>query len=163
MRAKLSPKLIEHLKAPGPKRLDAWDTVLQCFGVRVSPNGRKTWFVIVRINSRQKRVTIGTYPAISLAEARGEARKSIRDAQLGLISNLRSPCPHARRNHSPVHSAIRKTEESRLGGVRTASREVPGPVCQTPRADCPQRCSACLGPNYRLRDAIPSQPCPSGS
>jgi integrase len=87
MRAKLSPKLIEHLKAPGPKRLDAWDIVLQCFGVRVSPGGRKTWFVIVRIDGRQKRVTIGTYPAISLAEARTEARKIVRDAQLGILSD----------------------------------------------------------------------------
>jgi integrase len=91
MRQKLSPKLVEHLKAPGPKRLDAWDTVLQCFGVRVSPGGRKTWFVIVRVDGRQKRVTIGTYPALSLAEARGEARKRIRDAQLGLLNVSREP------------------------------------------------------------------------
>ena len=67
--------------------MDVWDTALQCFGVRVSPNGRKTWFVIVRVNGRQKRVTIGTYPAISLAEARAEARKIIRDAQLGVLSD----------------------------------------------------------------------------
>jgi hypothetical protein len=70
MRRKLAPKLIDHLEAPGPERLDVWDTVLQCFGVRVSPGGRKTWFVIVRADGRQKRVTIGTYPAVSLAEAR---------------------------------------------------------------------------------------------
>src|SRR5262245_20816062 len=86
MSAKLSPKLVEYLKAPGPKRLDVWDTVLQCFGVRVSPGGRKSWFVIVRIGGCQKRVTIGTYPALSLAEARGEARWHIRDAQLGLLN-----------------------------------------------------------------------------
>jgi integrase len=87
MRAKLSPKLVEHLKVPGSKRLDAWDTVLQCFGVRVSPTGRKTWFVIIRADGRQKRVTIGTYPAVSLAEARGEAKKIIRDAQLGIFTD----------------------------------------------------------------------------
>jgi len=32
--------------------MDVWDTVLQCFGVRVSPSGRKTWFVIVRVDGR---------------------------------------------------------------------------------------------------------------
>jgi integrase len=85
MRRKLTPKLVDNLKAPGPKRMDVWDIVLQCFGVRVSPGGRKTWFVIVRVGGCQKRVTIGTYPALSLAEARGEARKRIRDAQLGLL------------------------------------------------------------------------------
>jgi Arm DNA-binding domain len=86
MRRKLAPKLVEHLKAPGPKRLDVWDTVLQGFGVRVSPTGRKSWFVIIRVGGRQKRVTIGTYPAVSLAEARGEARKIIR-AQLGVLAD----------------------------------------------------------------------------
>jgi integrase len=85
MRKKLSPKLIEHLNAPGPKRLDVWDTVLQCFGVRVSPSGRKSWFVVARVDGRQKRITIGTYPAVSLAEARTEARRVIRDAQLGVL------------------------------------------------------------------------------
>src|SRR5207245_6684443 len=39
----------------------------------------------VRTGGRQRRVTIGTYPAISLAEAREEARKIIRNAQLGVL------------------------------------------------------------------------------
>ena len=71
--------------------MDVWDTVLQGFGVRVSPGGRKTWFVIARVDGRQKRLTIGTYPAISLAEARGEARKVIRDAQLGVLGDHHKP------------------------------------------------------------------------
>ena len=85
MRRKLAPKFVEHLTAPSAKRLEVWDTVLQCFGLRVSPAGRKVWFVIVRVQGRQQRRTIGTYPAISLAEARDQARKIIRDAQLGLL------------------------------------------------------------------------------
>jgi integrase len=93
MRRKLSPKLIEHLKSPGPKRMDVWDTVLQCFGLRISPSGRKTWFVIVRMDGRQKRVTIGTFPAVSLAEARTEARKIIRDAQLGVFAEQKAASP----------------------------------------------------------------------
>lgn len=92
MRRKLAPKIIEHLKAPGPKRMDVWDTVLQGFGARVSPTGRKVWFVIVRDGTgRQRRVTIGTYPAISLAEAREEARKIIHDAQLGIVEKPPEP------------------------------------------------------------------------
>jgi integrase len=87
----LAPKIIEYLKAPGPKRLDIWDTVLQGFGVRVSPTGRKVWFAVVRFNGQQKRVTIGTYPAISLAEARDQARKVIRDAQLGVVEQPLAP------------------------------------------------------------------------
>ena len=89
MRRKLSAKLIEHLKASGPKRIDVWDTALQCFGLRISPSGRKSWFVTVRVDGRQKRVTIGTYPALSLADARKEAQKVIRDAQLGLFGKAK--------------------------------------------------------------------------
>src|SRR4051812_17301359 len=85
MRKKLTSKIIEYLKAPGPKRVDVWDMLLQGFGMRVSPTGRKVWFVVVRIGGRLKRATIGTYPAISLAEAREEARKIIRNAQLGVL------------------------------------------------------------------------------
>jgi hypothetical protein len=88
MRKKLAPKLIEYLKAPSSRRIDVWDTVLQGFGVRVSPTGRKVWFVMVRPDRRQRRATIGTYPAVSLAEAREQARQIIRDAQLGMIKEI---------------------------------------------------------------------------
>ena len=71
--------------------MDVWDIVLQGFGVRVSPTKRKSWFVIVRVNGRQKRITIGTYPAVALAEARGEARRIIRDAQLGVLGHSETP------------------------------------------------------------------------
>jgi len=87
MKRKLTSKTVEHLKTLGPKRLDVWDTALQGFGVRISPTGRKAWFVMVRPHGRPKRVTIGTYPAISLADARDAAGKIIRDAQLGLFEN----------------------------------------------------------------------------
>jgi hypothetical protein len=85
MRKKLTSKIIEHLKVPGPKRVGVWDTVLQGFGTRVSPTERKVWFVVMRTAGRLRRITIGTYPAISLAEAREEARKIISKAQLGVL------------------------------------------------------------------------------
>jgi hypothetical protein len=80
----LSAKLIEGFKAPGTKRLEVFDAGLQCFGTRVSPNGRKAW--LIRQQGRQRRITIGTYPAISLAEARNLRQEKICEAQLGLFS-----------------------------------------------------------------------------
>lgn len=85
MRRKLTSKVVEFLNAPGPKRMDVWDTVLQGFGMRVSPTGRKAWFVMVRPDGLPKRVTIGSYPAISLADAREQAGKIIHDVQLGVF------------------------------------------------------------------------------
>jgi integrase len=83
MKKKLTAKYIEHLNVDGPRRLDVWDSVLQGFGVRASPGGRKTWFVIIRPHGRARRMTIGTYPAIQLADARDTAAKIIRGEQLG--------------------------------------------------------------------------------
>ncbi len=120
MRRKLAPKIIEYLKAPGPKRLDVWDTVLQGFGVRVSPTGRKVWFAVVRCIGRQKRVTIGTYPAISLAEARDQARKVIRDAQLGVVEQ--PPAPAALTFGETVPLFIRLYAEPKNRGWKESER-----------------------------------------
>ena len=87
MKKKLDSKIVEHLKVAGPKRVHVWDTALQGFGLRVSPTGRKVWFVAVRSSGRTRRVTVGTYLAQMLHEAREQARKIIRDAQLGVFED----------------------------------------------------------------------------
>lgn len=43
------------------------------FGVRVSKTGRKVFFLIYSLNGRRKRMTLGTYPMMSLSEARSRA------------------------------------------------------------------------------------------
>ncbi len=82
MKQKLTPKTIEHL-ATQDRRKEVWDVVLPGFGVRVYPTGRKTFFVMARVDGRQKRVTIGNYPAVALKDARDQARAIMRDVQLG--------------------------------------------------------------------------------
>ena len=58
--------------APKGQRIEFWDRVLPAFGLRVSDHGRKTWVVMYRRKSdgRQKRLTLGTYPAIDLTGPR---------------------------------------------------------------------------------------------
>lgn len=51
-----------------------WDRILQGFGVRVTNSGRKTFIVRYRLNGKRPRVKIGTYPALSLPDARARAR-----------------------------------------------------------------------------------------
>jgi hypothetical protein len=97
-----------------PKRIDIWDTALQGFGVRVSPTGHKTWFIIVRPNDRPKRVAIGTYPAISLADARNAAAKIIRDAQLGVFEKASEIAIALGENRPPFYPALREAEEPRV-------------------------------------------------
>jgi hypothetical protein len=42
-------------------------------GLRVSSQGRKTWFVMYRSGGRLRRYTLGMYPVLSLADARAQA------------------------------------------------------------------------------------------
>jgi integrase len=83
MRKKLTAKTIENLPEAQGRRYEIWDIALPSFGIRVSPAGRKTWFVTCRIEGRLRRHKIGTYPALSLHEARELALKFLGDVQRG--------------------------------------------------------------------------------
>ena len=52
----------------------------------MNPGGRKSFVLMVRVRGLgiQRRITIGTYPPMTLAVARKEARKHIENAQAGI-------------------------------------------------------------------------------
>src|SRR5271167_1820843 len=83
MRKALTAAFVEAVK-PQDRRIDYWDAKLAGFGLRVTENGAKTWCAIYRHYGRMRRLTIGTYPILGLADAREIARRALRDAQLGL-------------------------------------------------------------------------------
>ena len=59
------------------KRYDIFDSKVRGLGIRISPHGKKSWFVMKRVNSHMVRNTFGSYPDISLANARKLARRII--------------------------------------------------------------------------------------
>jgi len=83
MRRKLTAKTIEALAPNGPKRLEVYDLRLPGFGIRISPNGHKSWFCAARVGDRLRRHTLGPYPRVSLSEAREAARRVMNDARTG--------------------------------------------------------------------------------
>lgn len=83
MRAKLTSKSVENARPDPSARYELWDVMLPGFGIRVYPSGRKTWMVMFRDRQKQTRYSIGRYPTLNLGEARSEARKILRDVQLG--------------------------------------------------------------------------------
>jgi integrase len=83
MRKNLTAKLLDSLKPRVDRRYEVRDASMPGFGVRVAVTGTKSFFVMGRVNDWQTRHTIGTYPIISLAEAREVAREVLRDMQLG--------------------------------------------------------------------------------
>ena len=59
---------IKHLK-PLEKRKIYWRNESPDFGIRVSPNGNKTWIYQYRFENKTRRMGLGRYPQISLAKA----------------------------------------------------------------------------------------------
>jgi len=63
---KLTDRQILNLK-PQVQRYEVWEG--NAFGVRVTPQGNKSFVFMYRYQGKLKRMTLGTYPAMSLAEA----------------------------------------------------------------------------------------------
>jgi len=72
---------IRSLRPPGKGSITYWDTSLTGFGCRVSCGGTKSF--IVMHGAQRRRVKIGRYPILSLAEARKEAKRRLAELTLG--------------------------------------------------------------------------------
>lgn len=84
MRVKLTAKYVENASSGEKRRKEFWDASLPGFGLRVTEHGKKSWVLMYRVRNRQRRMTIGSYPAFSLAEAREEARAALRIIETGI-------------------------------------------------------------------------------
>ncbi len=85
MKKKLTSKFVETVKPDG-KRQEYCDSVLSGFGLRVTENGVKSFFVRIRFRNKTKRITLGKYPVLSLAGARELAQEKMRMAQDGSLA-----------------------------------------------------------------------------
>jgi hypothetical protein len=80
---KLTELAVTKMRPPKAGRIEYFDTLLPSFGLRITPAGAKSWVVMTRVNGHLKRVTLGRWPVVGLAEARERARRAIADAQEG--------------------------------------------------------------------------------
>lgn len=54
---------------PKADRYEVWELGRRGFGLRVAPSGRKSWIFLYRFDGKARRMTLGTYPRIKLAQA----------------------------------------------------------------------------------------------
>ncbi|MEP9372559.1 tyrosine-type recombinase/integrase [Mesorhizobium sp. KR1-2] len=80
--AKLTKSVIDGLK-PGEPDYFVWDDMLPGFGIRVWPSGKKTYVAQYRAGVRTRRVKIGTHGALTVEEARKEAKGILGDVARG--------------------------------------------------------------------------------
>lgn len=80
----LTARTVDSLKPiEAAPRIEYWDDSLPGFGIRLSTDGRKSWVLMYRFQGRQRRLTLGTFPALSLADARLKAKEALLEAARG--------------------------------------------------------------------------------
>ena len=80
---RLSDIGVRNLKPIERRQLDIYDSTIPGFGVRVSPKGTKSFFVYYRVGRCAKRLTLGRFPVLRLAEAREQARRALLSVNAG--------------------------------------------------------------------------------
>ncbi len=82
-RKKFTARSVAAIKAPAQGQIDWWDSSLPGFGMRVSFGGRKTWQIMYRHGNRKRRMKLGPYSPLSLADAREMGLAALRDVAFG--------------------------------------------------------------------------------
>lgn len=80
-RVRLTDRYLKAVKPGGPRR-DAWDTVVTGLSARISPRGKITWSLLTRLYGHRHatRISLGTYPVMTLEAAREAATEALRIA-----------------------------------------------------------------------------------
>ena len=84
----LTDAAVKRLKPPASGQVDCFDQGYPGLAIRLSYGGRKSFVYFYHVGRRLRRLTLGTYPAMSLAEARETWRKVRQDVRAG-----RDPAP----------------------------------------------------------------------
>ena len=80
---KFTDRSIDALR-PKKQRYEVWEDGRTGFGVRISPKGTKSWLYMYRFEGRARRMTLGTYPQVSLADANvrmAEAKRKLKEGR----------------------------------------------------------------------------------
>ncbi len=98
--------------APLPRgQFVAWDSKLSGFGCRVSQGGTKTFI----LKHRNRRITLGRYPVLSLADARNEAKRML--AEFEKSGSLKTDAPAAEKDGLALY--LGSTVKGSLGRAKS--------------------------------------------
>jgi hypothetical protein len=102
--AKLSDRYIKSLPDPEAGSTVVYDADLPGFGIRLTPAGARSFVLNYVVDRRERRMTIGRFPAWSTSAAREEAKALKRKINLGI---------------DPMQEAVARTADA------VAAREAP--------------------------------------
>jgi len=130
MKHKLTTKFIEGQKPAPSKRLDFRDELMPGLVLRISTSGTKTFCLHKRINGKMRRLTIGRFPIMSLADARERVRQVLYEIETGRFEDrtgievetkptLGDVIPDYIEKHAKVHNRDWKRKEALLAKFTT--------------------------------------------
>ena len=83
MKGRLTVRSVEAIE-PGERDVICWDRELSGFGLKVTPRGKRSFFLYYRTTDHvQRRPLIGTYPAMRPEKARGIAQDWLAEVRAG--------------------------------------------------------------------------------
>ncbi|MCZ6771954.1 MAG: tyrosine-type recombinase/integrase [Proteobacteria bacterium] len=125
MRTKLTDRNVNR-KPPESGQIEMWDTTLPGFGIRIGHGGKRTYNVMVRINGKQRRVTVANAKLIGLAESREKAREIMRDAARGIdpVERERIDRREAQKTGQGTFAAIAEMYMQEKGRQRKSAGEL---------------------------------------
>lgn len=116
----LTEAVIQRLSLPSKGQKDYFDRGFPGLALRISHGGRKAWTMHYRLGNKQRRITLGAHPSMSLAQARDAWRKAQADIEAG-----RDPgAGHDRKEHSTLFADVAQDWLKRDQGTNKSLKEV---------------------------------------
>lgn len=100
---KFTDKKIQNLK-PKPQRYEEWEG--NGFGVRVTPRGVKSFVYLYRFEGKARRLTLGTYPAMTLADGHKAHAEAVKKLEQGIDPGVEAVAERAEEHRAPTVATL---------------------------------------------------------
>jgi integrase len=114
MTRRLTELTLARVTPPSTGRLELADSQLLGMSCRVTADGIKTFALRYRVDGRQRRLTLGRYPIVGLAEARRRAREALALVERGIDPASAKIEEQAARDRNTVAAVVAAYVERRL-------------------------------------------------
>ncbi len=100
---KFTDKKIQNLK-PKPQRYEVWEG--NGFGVRVTPRGVRSFVYLYRFEGKARRLTLGTYPTMTLADAHKAHAEAVKKLEQGIDPGIEAVAGRAEERQAPTMATL---------------------------------------------------------
>jgi integrase len=118
---KFTDKKIQNLK-PKPQRYELWEG--NGFGVRVTPKGTRSFVCLFRFEGKPRRLTLGTYPGMTLADAHRAHAEAMKRLEQGIDPGAVTVADRKEERKAPTVAALAEEYIERWAKPRKKSWKV---------------------------------------